>query len=314
MNRRISAVIPTYNNAAYILRAIASIHAQTFLVDEIIVIDDGSSDNTEHVIASVPNVRYFRQSNSGPSAARNRGVEMATGEWIAFLDADDEWTPNKIKLQLEALDKHPELALIASDMAEIDENNRILVPSVLAQHGLLADFETWNGAPIPAALAHLVKKNFIPTGTVLVRRDLIRAIGGFNQDIRYGEDLLLWARIAARHPIACLPVVTMRRRRHDNNVTRNLTPLMRDLTRVMRLLAEECGAQLKSQDTDPSRLVAHQLWELGYYHLVRGEPKAARQALMESLEQRPMPRTFFHLALSLLPPTVVAKLRGKSRE
>ena len=128
---KISAVIPAYNSAAFISDALASIRHQTFPVDEIIVVDDGSTDNIEEVVRSIdPGIVYITQKNQGPSAARNRGIEAATGDWIAFLDADDQWTPHKIKNQLLALERHPELQLIASDMAEIDHNNNPITPSV----------------------------------------------------------------------------------------------------------------------------------------------------------------------------------------
>ncbi|MHC5139531.1 MAG: glycosyltransferase family 2 protein, partial [Planctomycetota bacterium] len=100
----ISAVIPAYNAAKYIARSIDSVLAQTHPVDEIVIVDDGSTDNTAAIIKDYGDkVRYIHQPNAGVSAARNTGIEAATGNWIAFLDADDEWLPEKIKRQVENL-------------------------------------------------------------------------------------------------------------------------------------------------------------------------------------------------------------------
>lgn len=97
---RISAVIPAYNSAAFILGALDNIANQSVPVDEIIVVDDGSNDDTAEKVqqwSDTAPVTLVRQKNSGPSAARNRGIDQATGDWIAFLDADDRWTPRKIE-------------------------------------------------------------------------------------------------------------------------------------------------------------------------------------------------------------------------
>jgi len=103
----ITAIIPTYNSAEVVLRAIESIEAQTRKVDEIIVVDDGSRDDTRSLLAERPGIRYVHQANAGASAARNHGARLATGDWLAFLDADDTWESEKIERQLEYIGAHP---------------------------------------------------------------------------------------------------------------------------------------------------------------------------------------------------------------
>ncbi len=106
----ISVIIPAYNAGEYIARAIDIVLAQSRNADEIIVVDDGSTDNTSEVVAQYESkVKYIRQDNAGASVARNTGIEAATGEWIAFLDADDEWLPEKLKLQTEHLMRNGDL-------------------------------------------------------------------------------------------------------------------------------------------------------------------------------------------------------------
>src|SRR4051794_5813716 len=109
----VSVVIPTYNYARFIERALVSVLGQTHRPAEVLVIDDGSTDETATVVDRyATRVRYLRQENSGVSAARNAGVESSTGDLVAFLDADDEWVPNKLELQVEALTKRPEAGLV----------------------------------------------------------------------------------------------------------------------------------------------------------------------------------------------------------
>lgn len=307
---KISAVIPAYNSARFIAAAVTSINAQTTAIDEIIIIDDGSTDNTEQIVADLPgNIVYVKQPNQGPSAARNRGIEMAKGDWIAFLDADDQWTPDKIARQRQTLETYPSLHLIAGDMAEIDNQDKVIVDSVLAKHHLLDTFKTMAGKPIPNALSQLVKKNFIPTGTVLAKRGTLMEAGLFNPEIRFGEDLELWAKIAAQHPITCLPDVLMLRRQHGENATQASENMLVDLTKVMRSLCRHTGTQLQQQGIAPNRLVADSYWTLGYWYFAVGESNKARQAFGNSLRQRFSLRSALYFLVSLLPPHSIARLR-----
>ncbi|GAH11728.1 unnamed protein product, partial [marine sediment metagenome] len=231
-------------------------------------------------------IRYIHQDNAGPSAARNCGVAAADSGFIAFLDADDRWTPDKIKRQLRAMESHPQAALVAGDMQEIDKDDAVLTPSVLAKHDILKFFQDLAGAPIPDAFALLMHINFVPTGTVLVRKAAFDDTGGFCADIRYGEDLEVWARIASQHPIVCLPEVLMLRRQHGQNATQNTGPLLEDLVKVTKSVRNWGGPKLRDQGLDPNRLVAEALWELGYWHFTREQLTEARHKFGESLREK----------------------------
>jgi glycosyltransferase involved in cell wall biosynthesis len=303
---KISAVIPAYNSAAFIAEAIESIRQQTHPIDEIIIVDDGSTDNTEAIVHSTaPESIYIHQQNQGPSAARNRGIEAAGGDWIAFLDADDQWTTNKVAQQIAALENDTSLRLIAGDMAETDTNGKLIVTSVLAKHHQHKRFQTLAGKALPNALAALVEKNFIPTGTVLVRRDVLIDAGCFNPDIRFGEDLELWAKIACHHPITCLPEVLMQRRQHGANATQNTGPMLEDLVKVMRSISHYGSEQLTQQGTKPSTLVASALTALGYWHFCQGDYRQARKLFTASLKEHISKRTLVYAAACLLPNTVI---------
>ena len=183
----ISVVVPAYNSAKFLPDCINSIRQQTVPLHEIIIIDDGSSDNTEDVVKTLgDDILYIKQKNQGPASARNHGIQQATGNWIAFLDADDQWVANKIELQLSCLRKHPELQLIAGDMAETNAQSKVEIPSMLAYHGQLELFKQLDGHPLTDACASLVQKNFIPTGTVLAKKESLIQAGLFPETIRFG--------------------------------------------------------------------------------------------------------------------------------
>ena len=311
---KISAVIPTYNNAAYIAEAVESILAQTHPVDEIIVVDDGSSDNTEALIEAITKktgkLAYIKQANQGPSSARNTGIEAASGDWIAFLDADDLWTVDKIAQQIAALDSEPSLKLIAADMSEMDQGGKTIVASVLAKHQLLEQFKTLAGSAVPRAMAALLTKNFIPTGTVLVERACLIAAGGFNTDIRFGEDLELWAKIAADHPITCLPQVLMQRRQHGNNATQSTGPMLEGLVDVAQSLRHWGAEKLLHQGVKPNQLVASALCNLGYWHFSQGNYKQARKVFMASLREQTSKRALLYAVACLLPGALITQVKA----
>jgi glycosyltransferase involved in cell wall biosynthesis len=306
----ISVVIPSYQSARWLPAAVASVHAQPVAVREVIVVDDGSQDDTAAVAASLPGIQYVRQQNAGPAAARNTGIERAQGEWVAFLDADDTWTPDRLSDQLATLARHPSLVLLASDMCEVLPDGRVLTPSVLAKHGLLAGFQALDGKPVPGAARRLLEKNFIPTGTVLVRREALDAAGRFPAHIRWGEDLALWTRIAAHGDITCLPKVHMLRLQHGANATAATRAMLVDLVQVAREVAAWGREPLAAQGLDVDELIARACNDLGYFHFDRGEFALARAAFAEGLVVRRNWRGLKYRLLASLPAALIQRLRG----
>jgi len=307
---KISAIIPAYNSQDFILDAIKSIQNQTCPVDEIIVIDDGSIDNTQQLIQSqTKNIIYLKQDNQGPSAARNAGIKLAKGDWLAFLDADDQWTSNKIEKQLDVLSASPELHLLAGDMQEIGMNNEIITQSVLAKHNLLQAFQVNQSRPIHHALAQLVTKNFIPTGTVLVKRSTVLEARLFNNNIRFGEDLELWAKIAAKHPITCLPEILMLRRLHQQNATNATAAMLADLVNVMQSISLYAQDTLSKQNINSNKLVADAWNNLGYWNFVNHDYPQAKQAFWNALNKKINKRSAIYLIACLLPRILINSIR-----
>ena len=310
MRPTISAVIPAYNSALFIADAISSIRSQTCPVDEIIVVDDGSIDNTSEVIRQAgSDIRYIHQDNAGPSSARNRGIDSASGDLIAFLDADDQWTPRRIEKQMDVMRDNSGIALVAGDMAEIDSQGKIIVPTVLGKHSMLDFFQDLGGLPIPNALALLMEINFIPTGSVLAKKSVLLATGCFNTELRYGEDLELWGRIAVNHAITCLPEVLMLRRQHGNNATQSMGPLLGDLVKVAESARSWGRASLLQSGVDPDRLVAQAWANLGYWHFTSRHLPHAHAAFFSSLREKFTSRAAFYASISLLPENVVNFMR-----
>jgi len=195
----VSVVIPAYQNASTIERALESVAAQTYPnIVEVIVVDDGSTDETAHILtARFPDVRYVGQENAGAGAARNRGTEMAWGDYVAFLDADDEWFPDKIATQMEVALTHPGLALVLSDVQAVPARRdqephggaatRRLEPGGHGAKRVLLEHVTF-----PDLV--LSRVEFFPgCSTWFQRRDVFLSAGALNTDMLRAQDIeYLW--------------------------------------------------------------------------------------------------------------------------
>lgn len=205
---QVSAVIPLYNAASYVGAAIESVLAQTYPIQEIIVIDDGSTDDPQAALAPYEDkLRYVRIENSGAAHARNLGVSLARSPLIAFLDADDVWVPQKIEKQV-ARFKALNCALVYCGRHHIDAEGTALAPFDQCEF------------PQGAILEKLIEVNHISsTSLVLLRKDVFDALGGFNESelLKVSEDFELWCRIAARHPIGAVAEPLIQYRLHEGN-------------------------------------------------------------------------------------------------
>jgi glycosyltransferase involved in cell wall biosynthesis len=306
----VSVVMPAYNRGRFLATAVGSVMAQSRPCHEIIVVDDGSTDDTADVVRSLgPRVRYLRQENAGPAAARNAGIRVATGDWVAFLDTDDRWLPEKIERQLAIVERHREVALVSADTAIADAAGSLLVDSNFRRHGLQGFFQGLAGAPIPNAPGRLLCVNFINTSTAMVRRDLLLALEGFDSRLRYGEDLELWLRVAASHPVACDPSVQEVRVEHATNVTRSIEPMLLGYVRMAEVIREWAAPHMRAWGREPDRYVADCLADLGYWYFSQGRFAQARSAMVQSLREAPSRRAATYALASLLPAPVVAVVR-----
>jgi glycosyltransferase involved in cell wall biosynthesis len=207
----VSVVIPTYNRANYLLEAIESVRTQTYKDYEIIVIDDGSEDNTRESLQKQfesGTIRYIYQENRGESAARNHGIRLARGRYIAFLDSDDLFMPMKLEKQTSFLDNHPEIGFVHSWHSKFDD---------AGNHLGIRDTSVFSGWVYPEILLNW--SVLIPPTCVMVRTDVLSEIGGFDEDQSLGPDLDMWRRITRRYPIGLIPEVLSKVRVHPGNIS-----------------------------------------------------------------------------------------------
>jgi glycosyltransferase involved in cell wall biosynthesis len=219
----VSVVIPTYNTAHYLGEAIDSVLIQSFRDIDILVIDDGSTDETEALMCRYgPPVRYIRQPNGGVAAARNRGIAEARGRYVAFLDADDVWQPQKLERQLAALAKqHSNARICYTAFIAVTTD---LIP--LGKH--------------PSQRSGTVLEDLLTLGnvvgtpsTVLVERTLMTEEGGFDPALSQCADWDLWVRLAAVTDFAYVDEPLVGYRQHGNNMSRNAPLLEQDSVRVL---------------------------------------------------------------------------------
>ncbi|MBC8508591.1 MAG: glycosyltransferase family 2 protein [Anaerolineales bacterium] len=207
----VSVVIPTYNRAEYILDAIESVLSQTFTDYEITVIDDGSVDATSDVLQHLiveGKIRYVFQENQGVSAARNYGIRLSEGKYIAFLDSDDLWHPNKLEKLVDVLDVNSDIALVQHSFCRVNEDGSSLG---------YRDTSRFSGRVYPAIL--LDWSVLIPPSCVVIRAKMLDEVGNFDESMHWGEDIDLWRRVAKHHPIAAVQEVLTTMRVHSNNAS-----------------------------------------------------------------------------------------------
>lgn len=195
----ISVVIPLYNKVASIARTLETVRQQTYTDYEIVVVDDGSTDGSADVVRSTNDrrIRLFSQPNAGVSAARNRGIKEARGEFIAFLDADDEWKPDYLETLMQLVEKYPQCDVFCTNYEFCDSNGKITPTTIRRLSFEGEDGELTNYFEV-ASHSHPP----ICSISIMVRKAAIQSIGGFPLGIKSGEDLLTWARLASKCRIA----------------------------------------------------------------------------------------------------------------
>src|SRR5919199_2454966 len=191
----ISVIIPVYNGEKTIKETIESVLKQTFKDFELLVINDGSQDATLDIVNRIqdPRLKVFSYPNAGQSTSRNRGIELAVGEYISFIDADDLWTPDKLEAQVKALQENPQAAVAYSWTDWIDQSSQLIGKG---------SYITENGE----VFAKLLLNDFVANGSnCLIRRQALIEVGGFDESVTPAEDWDLWLRLAARYEFVVVP-------------------------------------------------------------------------------------------------------------
>jgi GT2 family glycosyltransferase len=332
----VSVVIPTFNRARIIRRAIESAARQTYPHVEIVVVDDGSSDDTpallERLCKEDPRIVYIRQENRGVSGARNTGIEAARGDYLALLDSDDRWKPWKLELQLRCLDHFRDAGMVWTDMEAVDPEGQRVSPRFLRtmyQSGYRW-FPTSDtlfsqsialeelGAAVPAEESRkrayvgdlssaMIMGNLVHTSTVLLRRERLAHVRRFDERLRYsGEDFDFHLRTCRAGPVAFADVASIEYQvGHADQLTRPelAIHMARNFLRTIEpYLADGArGVDLPREMLAAVLADAHG-W-VGRESLRHGDRAAARKHLRESLRHRALaPKTIAFLALAYGPP------------
>lgn len=328
----VSVIVPAYNRAHLIGQTIESALAQTHTRIEVIVVDDGSSDGTHEVVERFGDpVRCVRQPNAGVAAARNRGFTEARGEFIALLDSDDIWLPWKLEAQVAILRTRPDVGMVWTDMSAIDADGNVIheryiremygaFDNVRLEDVMDRDEGAWRAeSSLPEevkqaglycgdAFPAMFEGNVVHTSTVLLRRDRLAMVRGF--DTRFkpcGEDYDFHMRTTACGPVAFfdIPSIQYRIGIDDQITSKYLLYFARhDLISVKRWLDLAAGRYEMSKDRVDARLARTYGW-IAEEEIAAGNWNLARQSLLSTMRLQPLrKRQAILLAFTLFPPVV----------
>jgi glycosyltransferase involved in cell wall biosynthesis len=271
----VSVVIPAYNAASTLARALDSVVAQTRPASEVIVVDDASMDSTAEVAngyahATIKLVRLA--SNSGAAAARNKGVETATAELVAFLDADDEWLPTKLEKQVAVISSDRAMSFVSCESKLMSSAGADL-GDIYGGHEIVSGQSAWKA---------LLKDNFVTTPSVLVWRQLFEKLGGFNPLLKIAEDQDMWIRLAEAGSLGyvaeCLVVVHERRSSLSSGA-------FSDQLRYTLPMIEGHIERLRDRlsEAEITSIRGRRLQRLGQLAFSRGEPRIGRKLVVRSV-------------------------------
>jgi glycosyltransferase involved in cell wall biosynthesis len=297
----VAVVIPCYNIEQYLPRALNSVLAQTYRDFWIYAVNDGSADSTLQILDEYSHCCVsISQAHSGPAAARNRAIRASTSPFIAFIDADDEWLPDKLDRQIDLLKQNPALGMVCSfcSVNESGSNDSARVSP--------------NGMPHSGRLfEHLVRNCFVFTPTVVVRRRCLEEVGLFNESLTVSEDFNLWLRIAARWEIAVVPEVLAMAHKRPGSLSVSISPELRLRSGVASLqhVTATCPALSAVENRALRLALAERIYFYGSYLLSIGANAASRRTLAIVLKLQPTHcRALAKLALSFIPGAAAAVL------
>jgi glycosyltransferase involved in cell wall biosynthesis len=284
-----SVIVIAYNCADYLGHAIESVLGQTWTRLELIVVDDGSTDNTAEVVRRVSDSRvtYVRQMNKGPNAARNEGIRRARGDYIAFLDCDDWWLPSKLEKQIAKAAAHPEIGLVYSLAIRVDASDK--------------ERDRFDTIVEGRVLDRLLLGNCIAgsASSAVVTRRAIDAVGMFDESLHYAEDWEFWIRVASQFAVACVPDFDVYLLDRPGSQGKNADATRRDSLRFIHSALDRYA---------PFRPFFHrvalaQLHYVASYNLwASGRIRDARRELLRSLVYNPMHLTYYKRMVRLFFP------------
>ena len=280
---KVSIIIPTFNRRDYITTALDSVLAQSYKDYEIIIIDDGSSDDTKEVLKPYQNnIRYFYQDNRGIPATRNKGIREAQGDYIAFLDSDDYWLPEKLKRQIECFKQNPHYGMVATRCSSITPDGRFRKKNRPGKSG-------W-------VLTDLFKANFIRTSSAMIEKECFEKVGLFDESLPECEEYDLWLRITKHYPIGFInePLTV-----YTDNPRGVSTDSLAGRILRLKVLEKDYLKECIPSALYRKRLASNYHY-VGRHYLNRGEISEGRKYIKRSLSLNPLNLKYlFYYTLSL---------------
>ena len=281
-NPTVSVIIPTYNRAHLIGRSIKSVLSQSYQDFEIIIVDDGSTDNTKEVVTSFNNerIRYIRhEKNKGEAAARNMGIRVARGKYIAFQDSDDEWLPEKLAKQIELLKNTlPKVGVAYTGFWKIENNEKTYIPF------------SWVNQKEGDIHKELLKGNFIGTPATLLKKECFKKVGMFDEKLFHLVDWELWLRVSKYYHFKFIDEPLLVAYYDLDNVSTN----QNEFIRAQELILEK---HFEDFSKDKELLVTHYVY-IGDLFISEGNVKKGRSYLIKALKLSPF--SFRALSTALL--------------
>jgi glycosyltransferase involved in cell wall biosynthesis len=303
----VSVIMPVHNASRYLRDALDSVLAQTYAPIEIVVVDDGSTDSSPEILKEYGSrIRYLRQENKGAAAARNVAIEASQGAFIAFLDADDLWTRDKLRIQIEYLNQHPQIDLVASQWQVLEAGSELDLDTVVDPATVSID------QPSEWLYNELLMDCLVHTTTVVMRRRLVEKIGLFDVSLRRGQDYDYWLRASRVTPIHRLEARLSVYRLHEGNSTWRPQPVNYAALVIERALKRWGRVGPDGRKTSIShvrRRLADEWANFAYQHATRGSIRTAFRAAFTSLATWPLQTGVFRI-LALC---AVAPMRRKER-
>lgn len=301
----ISVIIPVHNSADYVAEAIDSVLAQTYPNYEIIVVDDGSTDSTPEIVKGYGHeVTYVRQENGGAASARNHGIGLARGTYIAFLDADDMWLPEKLEKQIKLFQNDPELGLVFTENYLFDEDG-IYCDSLEKQVRLMTGDLAQN----------IFMNSGVATPTVMVRKEVFEKLGTFEETLTQAEDDNMWIRITCNYRGMLIDEPLVKIREHQGRISHDHIKLFDSILQSIMLLRARYGERVRDKIAPVlSKKLAQVHFNRGYALFDMNDFVEARRSFRRAIKARPFRyRPWAFLLLSYFPQRFQSWLRQMRR-
>ncbi|MCP1677147.1 glycosyltransferase involved in cell wall biosynthesis [Natronocella acetinitrilica] len=234
----VSIITPTYNRARFLGIAIDSVLAQTYENWELVIVDDGSTDNTPEIMEPYlkdSRIRYFRQENQGQSVARNVGIRESKGEYICFLDSDNAWLPDKLRRSVELMEQHQNVGVLYADVITVDEDGKEISRK---------NMRRFSGRIAP----QMLRDNCVSMNTTIARRRCFEEQGGFSESYRVADDYELWLRLSAHYEFLYVPEFFAHYRVMNDQISSDKTRRFQANERILQDFVSRNGHTLSKKD------------------------------------------------------------------